>query len=85
MKDENKEVMDMLVLILQIGITMLVPILLCTLGGAWLDGRLGVKYIGLLGFVLGALAGFRNVYRLVRKYLKDQKSPGEQKREMDEK
>ncbi len=84
MKKENKEVAEMLVLILQIGITMLVPILLCTLGGAWLDAKFNMKFLGLLGFVLGSAAGFQNVYRLVRKYLKDKKSPGELKREKDE-
>jgi F0F1-type ATP synthase assembly protein I len=83
-QSNQKEVMDTLVLILQIGITMLVPILLCTIGGAWLDHRLGTKFIGLLGFVLGAIAGFQNVYRLVKKYLTDKQSPGQIKRERDE-
>jgi F0F1-type ATP synthase assembly protein I len=82
---KQNEVADMLVLIVQIGITMIVPIIMCTVGGAWLDGRIGTKYIGVIGFVLGAIAGFQNVYRLVKKYLKDSKSPGEIQRELDEK
>jgi F0F1-type ATP synthase assembly protein I len=82
---KQNEVADMLVLIVQIGITMIVPIKMCTVGGAWLDGRFGTKYIGVIGFVLGAIAGFQNVYRLVKKYLKDSKSPGEIQRELDEK
>ena len=61
MKKENREIANALILILQISITMLVPILLCSLGGAWLDGKLGTKWIGVVGFILGAIAGFQNV------------------------
>lgn len=70
MKKENREIANALILILQISITMLVPILLCSLGGAWLDGKLGTKWIGVVGFILGAIAGFQNVYRLVKRYFK---------------
>ena len=75
-KKESNEVANALVLIVQIGVTMLVPILLCAIGGAWLDHK--------LGFILGAIAGFQNVYRLVKKYLKDTKSPGQLQREKEE-
>ena len=70
MKKENRESANALILILQMSITMLVPILLCSLGGAWLDGKLGTKWIGVVGFILGAIAGFQNVYRLVKRYFK---------------
>lgn len=70
MKKENREIANALIMILQISITMLVPILLCSLGGAWLDGKLGTKWIAIVGFVLGAIAGFQNVYRLVKRYFK---------------
>ena len=70
MQKENREIANALILILQISITMLVPILLCSLGGAWLDGKLGTKWIGVVGFFLGAIAGFQNVYRLVKRYFK---------------
>ena len=83
-KKESNEVANALVLIVQIGVTMLVPILLCAIGGAWLDHKLGTRWISVLGFVLGAIAGFQNVYRLVKKYLKDTKSPGQLQREKEE-
>ena len=70
MKKENREIANALILILQISITMLVPILLCSLGGAWMDGKLGTKWIGVVGFILGVIAGFQNVYRLVKRYFK---------------
>ena len=83
-KKESNEVANALVLIVQIGVTMLVPILLCAIGGAWLDHKLGTRWISVLGFILGAIAGFQNVYRLVKKYLKDTKSPGQLQREKEE-
>ena len=70
MKKENREIANALIMILQISVTMLVPILLCSLGGAWLDGKFGTKWIGVVGFILGAIAGFQNVYRLVKRYFK---------------
>ena len=45
-KKESNEVANALVLIVQIGVTMLVPILLCAIGGAWLDHKLGTRWIG---------------------------------------
>ena len=84
MKKESNEVANTLVLIVQIGVTMLVPILMCSIGGAWLDHKLQTRWIGVLGFILGTIAGFQNVYRLVRKYLKETKSPGELQREKEE-
>ena len=83
-KKESNEVANALVLIVQIGVTMLVPILLCAIGGAWLDHKLGTRWISVLGVILGAIAGFQNVYRLVKKYLKDTKSPGQLQREKEE-
>ena len=76
MKKESNEVANTLVLIVQIGVTMLVPILMCS--------KFQTRWIGVLGFILGTIAGFQNVYRLVRKYLKETKSPGELQREKEE-
>ncbi len=70
MNKGRNEVSEALILILQISITMLVPILLCTLAGVWLGRQLGVNWIAIPGFVVGAIAGFQNVYRLVKKFLK---------------
>ena len=70
LKKENREIANALILILQISITMLVPILLCTIGGLWLDRKFGTKWIAIVGFVLGTIAGFQNVYRLVKRYFK---------------
>ena len=73
----------MLVLIGQIGITMLVPILMCTVLGAFIGNRFQMEWISVIAFFIGCVAGFQNVYRLVKKYLKNKKRPGEQAREND--
>ncbi len=49
-------------MITQFGINMLVPIILCTFLGIWLDKKLGTEWIMVVMFFVGALAGGRNVY-----------------------
>ena len=52
-------------LVSQVGISMIVPILLCTWLGSYLEDKLSIPvFIPLI--ILGILAGFRNVYYLVR-------------------
>lgn len=58
----DKSVFQSLTLITQFGINMLVPILLCTFLGIFLDGKLGTKFITIILFFLGAAAGVRNCY-----------------------
>jgi len=58
----NKEVYQSLALITQFGINMIVPIVLCTFLGIFLDKKLGTSFIVIILFFLGAMAGARNVY-----------------------
>jgi F0F1-type ATP synthase assembly protein I len=46
---------------------MLVPIFMCAFLGIFLDKKLGTSYWMVILFFVGALAGFRNVYRLAKK------------------
>ena len=63
MKD-NKSVAKSLTMISQVGISMLVPIFLCCMLGMFLEKNLGwPAFIPM--FILGALAGMRNVYVLI--------------------
>ncbi|MBR4966596.1 MAG: AtpZ/AtpI family protein [Lachnospiraceae bacterium] len=64
-----KEVFKLLTCITQFGINMLVPTVLCFLLGLWLDKQLGTSFLVVILFFVGAAAGARNVYRLVKKYL----------------
>ena len=61
----------MLTLIMQLGISMLVPSMMCTLFGVWLKKRFDSDLIPVIGFIVGATAGMESVYKIVKKYLKN--------------
>ena len=71
MKGNLQTVTGMLALILQLGITMLVPILFCTLGGAWLGRRFDLIGLAVVGFVIGAVAGMQGAWQLVKRMTRD--------------
>ena len=58
----QKDVFRSFSLILQFGINMIVPILLCTFAGIFLDRLFSTSFIVIILFFLGALAGFRNIF-----------------------
>ncbi len=61
-----------ILMISQIGISMLVPIFLCVFAGSKLDDLLGTNYITLIAIVLGIMAAFRNIYLMTKSfYAKD--------------
>ena len=64
---KNSLVMRSLTMISQFGINMVVPIAMCSVAGYFLDEWLGTKYIIIILFFVGALAGFRNIYIMARK------------------
>ncbi len=62
--NDNKRVIKSFTMISQVGISMLVPIILCCMLGLFLENQLNLPaFIPL--FILGALAGMRNVYVMV--------------------
>ena len=67
----EQTVMGMLALIAQLGITMLVPIVMCTLGGAWLGRRFGILELSVAGFIIGAVAGMQGAWQLIRRMTRD--------------
>ena len=67
----QREVFRNLTLIFQFGINMLVPILLCTFAGIFLDRLLGTSFIVIILFFLGAMAGFRNIYIFAKNSVRD--------------
>lgn len=67
----KKSVLQSLVLVTQFGISMLVPILLCTLLGVWIGEKCNIPIISVPLFAIGALAGFRNVYIMAKKTYED--------------
>lgn len=67
----QKNVYKALSLITQFSINMLVPIFGCSFLGMFLDRKLGTGFCMIILFFVGALAGFRNVYRMAATIFKD--------------
>lgn len=63
----KKSVYQSLVLITQFGINMIVPILLCTGLGIFIERKTGMWIFIIPLFILGALAGVRNCYIAAKK------------------
>jgi F0F1-type ATP synthase assembly protein I len=70
MKKDNRQVMSALVLVFQFGINMIVPIFLCSMVGVWLGNKTGISWIMIPFFIVGALAGFTNIYKMIKNRLK---------------
>lgn len=77
----KKSVYQSLVQITQFGLYMIIPIVLCTFIGIWLDKQFHTSFLVIIFFFLGALAGGRNIYIFSRNiYEKDIHSPYESRR-----
>ena len=63
----QKKVFQSLTLILQFGLNMIVPIVLCMMFGIWLGRTYDILWITIPFFVIGALAGFTNIYKMAKK------------------
>ena len=66
---QKNQVMETLALVMQVSISMILPIVACTLFGVWLGNKLEVNWIAIVGFFIGAAAGVESVYKIVKKYL----------------
>ena len=62
----KKSVYTTFAMISQVGISMVVPILLCTYAGVWLEGKFDFPWTVIM-IVVGVLAGARNVIDLVKR------------------
>lgn len=65
-KPYDRTVYQSLTMILQFGINMVVPIAMMTALGIWLDRKLEKGYFTIILFVIGAIAGGQNVYRMAK-------------------
>ena len=63
----SNNVIQSLTTLTQFTIYMLVPIFLCSFVGIFIDKKFGTSYWMVILFFVGALAGFRNVYKLAKK------------------
>lgn len=62
----KKDRIKALLMISQIGISMIVPIFLAAFIGNWLDAKFGTGFFFLIFLLLGILAAFRNIYKLTK-------------------
>ena len=73
----KKSVYTTLALISQLGISMIVPILLCTYVGAWLEEKYAFPFT-IIFILLGILAGGRNVFVLMRQAIRQAKEESDE-------
>ena len=81
----NREVFQSLTMVMQFGINMLVPILACTLFGAWLGEKVHISWLAIPFFVIGALAGMRNVFVFARRIYQPKEHSGKDANNIEEK
>lgn len=68
----RREIVKALSLVTQIGISMVIPIVMCLFIGLFLDRLAGTSPLFLLIFIfLGVGGGFRSVYVLTKAFYKD--------------
>lgn len=71
----NRKAFQVIPLVLQFGINMIVPIMICTMLGVWLGRRFDIPFVVVPLFIVGALAGFTSIYKMARKvYKQDEES-----------
>lgn len=70
---KNHDVFKALALISQLGISMIVPILLCLFIGHWLDEKLGTGFLVIIFLILGILTAYRSLYMYTRPLIKGSK------------
>lgn len=63
----NRNVFHSLIMVSQFGINILVPVFLCSFIGMYIDKKCGTSLWTVIFFFIGAVAGFRNVFRFARK------------------
>ena len=72
MKNPRK-VFQALTMILQFGLTMIVPIAICMALGIWLDKKYDMPWVILILFFAGALAGFTSIYNMAKPFMKSER------------
>lgn len=64
---KHKKVFQSLTLILQLGLNMIVPIIFCMMIGVWISEKYNMPIVTIVLFLMGALAGFTNCYKMIKK------------------
>lgn len=72
-KKNNKKIVQSYTMILQFGISMIVPIGICVALGVYIGNKLDRSWLVIPAFFLGALAGGTSVYRMAKTIFEDKK------------
>lgn len=54
-----------------LGLELLLSMAVGYYGGAWLDKKLGTRWLALVGFLVGCYAGFRTLFRAAKQMTRD--------------
>ena len=58
-----------LILVTQVGFSVIVPAVLMTLLGIWLDKKLGTRFLVIVGAVLGIAGGVTAAWHFIRRFM----------------
>jgi len=72
-KVNNKEIVESFSMVLQFGLNMLTPIVMCIALGVWIGDKYDMDWIVIPLFFAGALAGYNSIFRMVKKHLTEKK------------
>ena len=71
-KNNNRVVYQSIAMVMQFGLNMIVPIGMMSALGIWLDGKLGTSFFTIVLFMVGAVAGGQNIYRMAKSVCSDE-------------
>lgn len=67
-KKKERHALRMLLLVSQIGITMMVPVFFCVFVGRFISDKTGHPILFLLFLLIGVLAGFRSSWQIISRF-----------------
>ena len=75
MNKKKRDIQQALIMVFEFSIHMIVPILLCTLVGVWIGKKTNLDWMVIPFFFIGALAGYTNIFKMTKRFLKTDKNP----------
>ena len=67
--NRNTSPLRYLILVTQVGLSVIVPTVLMTLLGIWLDKKLGTRFLVIIGVVLGIAGGVTAAWHFIRRFM----------------
>lgn len=78
---QKRSIFQAFTMIIQFGLNMIVPIVMCTLFGVWMGEKFQMPVITIPLFLMGALAGFRNIFIMAKKIYQNDNNDSKVKEE----